>query len=123
MKRLAIIAAAALLVLVACGDDAGTTTPTTSATTSTTEAPGGGADVTVQGFTFIPEDLTVPLGTTVTWTNQDGFDHTTTADDGTWDGPLPGGGGTFEFTFDTAGTFSYFCDIHPSMTGTITVEG
>jgi plastocyanin len=128
MKRLTLILAAAALVVVACGDDDATTTttpatPTTAATTPTTGGPGAGAAVTVQGFAFSPDDLTVSAGTTVTWTNQDGFDHTTSADDDTWNGALSGGGGSFEFTFHTAGTFEYHCNIHPTMTGTITVEG
>jgi len=113
MKRLAIVVGLGALLLVACGDDS----------TETTRAPGGGSEVRVQGFAFNPGDLTVSVGATVTWANQDGVDHTATADDDTWDGALSGGGGTFEFTFDTAGTFSYHCKIHPSMTGTIIVEG
>jgi len=128
LKRMAFLVVAVALVAAACGDDDSGSTTTTAATTTapttaTTAAPGGGSAVTVQGFAFSPDDLTVSVGTTVTWTNQDGFDHTTTADDGSWNGPLSGGGGSFVFTFDTAGTFEYHCNIHPSMTATVTVEG
>jgi plastocyanin len=62
------------------------------------------------------------VGTTVRWTNQDNVAHTTTADDGSWDGSVSSGG-TFEFTFSSPGTFPYFCKIHPTMTATVTVEG
>ena len=71
---------------------------------------------------FSHEDLTVNVGTTVVWTNENGFSHTTTNDDGLWDSSVLGTGETFSFTFDQAGAFSYVCTIHPSMTAVITVS-
>ena len=69
-----------------------------------------------------PASLDIAVGTTVTWTNNDGAPHTVTADDGSFDSGNLDQGATFSFTFETAGTFSYICKIHPSMTAVITVE-
>ncbi len=82
-------------------------------------------DVSISNFAFNPSSLTVNVGDTVHWTNNDSVTHTVTA--GT--SPTPNGmfdttlapGATFDFTFTSAGTFSYFCKIHPYMMGTITV--
>lgn len=80
----------------------------------------------IMNFTFAPTPLTVPVGTTVVWTNQDTAGHTTTSDTGLWDSgtaaPLKKGD-TFKFTFDHVGTFPYHCMIHPNMLGVITVTG
>ena len=86
--------------------------------------------VTVKTFDFQPDPLVVPAGTTITFLNEDAIDHTVTA--GTrenptpevFDGELPEQGSTFELTLDDAGTYDYFCEIHPGpgMTATITVE-
>jgi len=91
--------------------------------TSPSSAPAAsGEQVTIKDFKFAPDSLTVSAGTTVTWTNQDSTQHTVTADDGSFDsGPLAQGG-TFTHTFETAGTFSYHCNIHPNMKATITVQ-
>ncbi|MFH1104348.1 MAG: cupredoxin domain-containing protein [Actinomycetota bacterium] len=125
-RRFRWVAAAAALTLLtaACGDDTATTTTAAVTTTAevTTTAAAGGTQVDIQGSAFHPGELTVSAGTTVIWTNQDQFTHTTTSDDGFWNQSL-GNGETFEFTFDTPGTYAYHCNIHPSMTGTITVTG
>jgi plastocyanin len=84
----------------------------------------GVADVTMtQGadFAFSPATLTVPLGTTVRWTNATSAPHTVTAA-GFDSGTIPSGG-TYSHTFTQAGTFSYRCAFHPNMTGTIVVSG
>ena len=62
-------------------------------------------------------------GTEVTVTNQDGAGHTWTSTDGLWDSGTLRGGNTYAFTFTDPGTYGFFCGIHPSMTGTITVTG
>lgn len=78
--------------------------------------------VTIQGFAFGPDSVTVTVGDTVTWSNQDNVGHTATADDGTFDtGTIPAAG-TASVTFTTAGTYAYKCTIHTSMTGTVVVE-
>lgn len=82
-----------------------------------------GAAVTIVDFAYDPAEITVPVGGTVTWTNDDAAPHTATAQDrdalqsGTIDP-----GSSFEQSFDTAGTYDYFCEFHPNMQGTIVVE-
>lgn len=124
ITRMAIVSIAAIMVLAACGDDDATTTTAGPATTVPTDitVPGEAADVSVEGFAFVPQNLTVAVGDTVRWTNSDGTTHTATAANGEFNGSMSGGA-TFEHTFDTAGEFDYFCSIHGTMTGTITVEG
>ena len=77
--------------------------------------------VTIKGFAFNPETITVKKGTTVTWTNEDAAGHTATADDGTFDTGLIAKGESGSVTFDTVGTFSYHCTPHPNMKGTVVV--
>ena len=79
-------------------------------------------DVSIEGFAFIPQDLTVTHGTTVRWTNLDGPSHTSTSDDGIWDSGTLSTGQTYTFTFGPSGTYPYHCKIHPTMTATIIVE-
>ncbi|OFW67171.1 MAG: hypothetical protein A2Z12_03855, partial [Actinobacteria bacterium RBG_16_68_21] len=92
---------------------------TTAATTTTAPAT---VAVDISGSAFLPGSVTVAKGTTVTWHNSDGFSHTTTSDGGVWGAGLAGGA-NFSFAFTTAGTFAYHCNIHPFMTGTVTVTG
>ena len=70
---------------------------------------------------FSPEELTINVGDTVTWTNDDDSPHTVTADDGQFDSGNMGEGATWSFTFTEAGTYDYKCNYHSSMTATITV--
>jgi plastocyanin len=83
----------------------------------------GGDAVEIQDFQFSPDTLEVSVGTTVTWTNAGQATHTVTADDGTFDSGELNPGDDFSFTFDEAGEFTYHCDIHPRMQGTIVVTG
>ena len=78
--------------------------------------------VSIQDFFFEPDQLTVAPGTTVTWVNDGAVPHTSTADDGAWDSGTLQPGESFSFTFDDPGDYSYFCEIHPDMTATITVS-
>lgn len=78
--------------------------------------------VTIKSFSFQPANLIVPVGTTVTWTNQDSVDHTSTSDTSAWDSGHLGTGQSFSFTFKQPGTFPYHCMIHPYMKGTIVVQ-
>ena len=94
--------------------------------TAGTAAPAAASvNVDVQGFKF-PANTDVAKGTKVTWTNKDGTGHTVTSGtaptkDGKFDGQLPAAG-TFSYTFADTGTYTYFCSIHTTMTGTITVR-
>lgn len=91
-------------------------------TTSVAEAEPPSADITISGFAF-SDPITVVAGTEVTVTNEDGAGHTWTSNDGLWDSGTLRGGDTFSFTFDAPGEYSFFCAIHPSMTGNLTVTG
>jgi len=84
---------------------------------------GQGTTVSIQDFFFSPAQITVQPGTTVTWMNNGQAPHTVTADDGSFDSETLQPGQSFSFTFANAGTFSYFCEIHPFMTGSVTVVG
>jgi plastocyanin len=112
------------------GGPDGTTTSSTSGT-STTSSPspsptGGGAtthDVDIEGNAFDPATLTIQVGDTVRWTNQDGIAHTATSDDGTtFDTGSLSTDESESWTATQEGTFSYHCSFHGLMTGTITVE-
>jgi outer membrane biosynthesis protein TonB len=78
--------------------------------------------VSISGFSFEPSSITVSAGTTVVWTNQDPTNHTITANDGSFDSGPVSSNGSYSHTFDQAGSFSYHCNIHPSMQGTIVVQ-
>lgn len=80
--------------------------------------------VTIQNYAFSPKAITVKVGTKVTWTNQDGVEHTVTTQDGApakIDSGLFGKGKSFSFTFDKAGAYEYYCEPHPYMKGTVIV--
>jgi plastocyanin len=81
------------------------------------------AKVVIDNFSFSPKTFTVPAGATVTWTNHDKVPHVvTTADNQFQKSPVLKAGQSFSNTFATAGTYSYFCSIHPQMTGKIIVK-
>ena len=80
-------------------------------------------EVVIGNFNFSPKTFTVPVGATVTWTNHDNVPHVvTSADDQFKKSPLLKAGQSFSNIFVTAGTYSYFCSIHPRMTGKIIVK-
>jgi plastocyanin len=80
-------------------------------------------EVVIDNFNFSPGTLTVPVGATVTWTNHDNVPHViASADDQFKKSPVLKTGQRFSNSFATAGTYSYFCSIHPRMTGKIIVK-
>ncbi len=126
---------AALVALTGCGSSG-------SSMTSAGNNPSGGnpnpptgnvsAPVSITGYAFSPSSVMVKAGSSVTWTNNDPVQHTTTSDAGTWNsgqlsaasGGAYGGtsaGGSYSHTFSSAGTFAYHCANHSYMTGTVTV--
>ncbi len=128
----------ALLVALACGS---TSDPTPEATaTSVSEAPPAAEPTATSQFEpvgtlpivavafdldikdFTHQSKTVTVGSEVVWTNRDDAGHTTTGKGGDWDSGRLANGESFAFKFANTGTFDYFCSIHTSMTGTITVE-
>ena len=106
-----------------CSKSTAYNTPTTGNTGSTGGTGGPGANqVFIQGMAFNPASITVTAGTTITWTNKDAIAHTVTSDSNAFDSGSVKSGGTFSFTFSTAGTYSYHCTIHPSMVASVTVN-
>jgi plastocyanin len=100
-------------------DTEGAATPAaTPAATDAAEAP----TVTMRDRIFAPATVEIAAGTTVTWSNNDDSPHTVTSVDNLFDSGVIDEGGSFTFTFDEAGTYDYFCAIHPEMTGTIIVS-
>src|SRR5690242_20156278 len=83
-----------------------TTPPTTTAPVPAQQNQSGTGAVAIQNFAFNPNQLNTTVGTKVTATNKDSFDHTWTADDGTWDSGHISGGQSYSFTFAKAGTFA-----------------
>jgi plastocyanin len=106
-----------------CSKSTAYNTPTTGNTGSTGGTGGPGANqVFIQGMAFNPASITVTAGTTITWTNKDVIAHTVTSDSNVFDSGSVKSGGTFSFTFSTAGTYSYHCTIHPSMVASVIVN-
>lgn len=84
-------------------------------------------DVFIQNMAFSPANKTIAVGTTIKWTNYDGYAHTVTSGvpgtpSGLFDSGNIASNKTFSYTFTQAGTYNYFCKIHNSMRGTITVQ-
>jgi plastocyanin len=126
----------AALALAACGDDDSDTAANGGATTTETEsttpepsgntpAPGGDAvraeKVEIVEFTYQPDPVTIEEGGKVTWINRDSAPHTATADDDSFDTGTLEEGKLKSETFKDAGTYPYFCEIHPDMRGTVKV--
>jgi plastocyanin len=80
-------------------------------------------EVIIDNFSFSPKTFTVPAGVAVTWTNHDNAPHVVTSSDNQFQkSPLLKAGQSFFNTFARAGTYSYFCSIHPRMKGKIIVK-
>jgi len=78
--------------------------------------------VKIDNFVFGPQAITVPVGTTVTWTNSDDIPHTAVSTDGVFKSKVMDTNEKFSYTFTTAGTYSYYCSVHPKMTGQVVVK-
>src|SRR5580698_3227360 len=85
------------------------------------KAPAGVA-VKIDNFSFGPATVTVPVGTTITWTNRDDIPHTVVSTDGVFQSTVMDTDDKFSFVFSKPGTYPYFCSIHPKMTGQIIVQ-
>ena len=79
-------------------------------------------EVKIDNFSFNPATLTVAVGATVTWINRDDIPHTVVSTDGVFKSKTLDTDEKFSYTFTKAGTYSYFCSIHPKMTGKIVVQ-
>jgi plastocyanin len=82
----------------------------------------GDAAVKIDNFVFGPQTITVPVGATVIWTNKDDIPHTTVSTDGVFKSKVMDTDEKFSFKFDKAGTYSYYCSVHPKMTGKVVVQ-
>jgi plastocyanin len=78
--------------------------------------------VKIDNFVFEPQAITVPVGTTVTWTNSDDIPHTAVSTDGVFKSKVMDPDEEFSYTFTKAGTYSYYCSVHPKMTGQVVVK-
>ena len=81
-----------------------------------------GPTVKIDNFVFGPETLTVAVGTTVTWINQDDIPHTVVADDKSFKSKVMDSDESFSFTFTKPGEYGYFCSLHPHMVGKVIVK-
>jgi plastocyanin len=94
--------------------------PPAPAAGTTVNIPNGASTLTTTAFGANP--LTISVGTTISWLNDDNTTHTSAADGGQWSSGNVAPGGRFNFTFGSAGRFTYHCQIHPNMVGTIVVQ-
>ncbi|MBO9539408.1 cupredoxin domain-containing protein [bacterium] len=137
MKRLSVVATFILLAsATGCAQQTPGATPAVSRPDGTSAASvisyyrtqqGVAREVVVRNLQFLPATIEVPVGTTVTWNNQDTVPHNVThplpgqsATMGASAGSLPVGG-SYSITFNSPGVFEYYCSIHPSMRGTVRV--
>lgn len=86
------------------------------------DQPSAAVEVKIDNFAFGPQSLTVQVGTTVTWTNRDDIPHTIVSSDGVFKSKARDTDESFSYKFDKAGTYSYFCSLHPKMTGQVVVQ-
>jgi plastocyanin len=84
--------------------------------------PATGVAVKIDNFTFAPGSVSVPVGTTVRWTNHDDIPHTVVSDDKAFKSKVLDTDEEFTYTFTKPGTYSYFCSIHPKMTAKVVVQ-
>jgi len=84
-------------------------------------AAAGASDVVVDSFSFTPAMTSVPIGSTITWTNRDDVPHNIVSTEQKFKSPVLDTDGQFSHRFDAPGTYKYFCSIHPRMTGQVVV--
>ena len=79
-------------------------------------------EVKIDNFSFAPATITISAGSTVTWVNHDDIPHTVVSDDKVFKSKVLDTDEKFSFTFSKAGTYPYFCSVHPKMTGKVVVQ-
>ncbi|MBI5871078.1 MAG: cupredoxin family copper-binding protein [Actinobacteria bacterium] len=102
----------------ACGEETSTSSNNGAISTAAEKS----SVISISGSRFDPAELTVDVGTTVTWSNNDSTTHTVTAPSGAFNSGDLKPGQNFGYTFNEAGTYEYGCTIHPSMKGSVTVK-
>ena len=119
MKKIVLIITLTLTALLLIGPTSCSASKTNNSTTATTTS---GNTINIVNFTFTPGTLTVSVGTTVTWTNNDSTTHRPISNTGVFDSGNLAPKATFSYTFNNAGTFPYHCSIHPYMIGMVIVH-
>jgi plastocyanin len=117
MKSIRFIIALTLLIAALAITGSLAATPSTS-----TKAPAAAAEVRIDNFTFAPQTVTVPVGTTVHWTNRDDIPHTVASENKSFRSKALDTDDGFTYTFTKPGTYNYFCSLHPRMTGKVVVQ-
>ena len=120
MKRVILSAAAAALLVLSFGlSKASHAKPAASEQGNSSDK----YQIKIDNFSFAPATLTVPVGTTVTWVNQDDVPHNIRNSEGNiLRSPVMDTDQKFSYTFTKAGTYPYYCGIHPKMTGKVLVQ-
>jgi plastocyanin len=121
--------ASVLIIAMCCTACGGGYSSPTAPVTAPTPAPVGSTTVTISNGAstqttnaFGQNPLTISVGTTISWVNNDNTTHTSAADGSQWSSGNIAPGGRFNFAFASAGRFTYHCQIHPNMVGTIVVQ-
>ncbi len=137
MRRLTLpfLVLAAALAIVACGGSAATTAPSAAASQPAASEPAGAAacavapagaspvvEVEIKDFKFSPDPISATVGDVVAWTNADSASHTASLADGTCTTESLSTGITGGLVFNTAGTYTYQCNIHPGQMKDYTIE-
>ena len=94
----------------------------TNPTGAKAEDTSASAQVTIDNFTFGPDTLMVPINSTVTWVNKDDIPHVVASNDGVFKSKALDTDQKFSYTFTKAGTYLYYCSVHPKMVGKIVVQ-
>ena len=118
-------AAAAALAAAGCSSKVETTTAPAENQGAPAEQPAGSKDgttVTMRDIEFKPSNITVKVGDTVKWINEDSIEHDAVAENGEFKSELFGQQGTYAYKTKKAGKIAYVCSIHPGMEGSITVR-
>ena len=127
-SRLAIVSAI-LMLAAACGGSSSSPAVPSPTPSPAAPPPAASSSVTIPtgaaalgNRAYMPDDVNVAVGATVTWMNIDSVSHTSTSDASGWNSGTLAPGAQFSFAFQTAGTFQYHCAIHPGMIGTVVVR-
>jgi plastocyanin len=121
----AVLTAAAITAAGCFSEPAPPTTPASGVECRVPAEAAGATLVAIRAFAFHPAEVRIKRGTRVAWVNCDaagGDAHTSTSDAGAWDSPFLASGAAFARAFDATGSFTYHCEPHPAMRGTVVVE-
>ncbi len=127
-----VLVLAILLAAAGCSSSNSTPSPsptTTTGTGGTTSGSGSSTTVSIVAGSavltttaYAPNPVTIKVGDSITWVNNDSIAHTSTSNTSVWNTGTIVAGGSAKTTFNTAGSFPYHCAIHPGMVGTVTVQ-